>query len=123
MRNGRACGAIRTWAVLSLMLLLARPAAACVGDCDGDAHVGVDELVTSIHIGLGIAQIGACQAADNNRDGTVTVDELVLSTSKAIDGCGGGPATQRLFSPQDNELRRYDLATGEADVFIPAARG
>ena len=57
---------------------------ACVGDCDGDRRVTVDELVTGVAISLGTTPAAACPAYDA---GTVTIDELVSAVHSALNGC------------------------------------
>lgn len=59
----------------------------CVGDCNLDATVSVDELVTAVNVALGTAAISDCTGSDVNDDGEVTVDELVLAVNAAITGC------------------------------------
>jgi hypothetical protein len=59
----------------------------CVGDCDCNASVTVDELVTGISIALGETQSRVCPAFDTNGDATVTVDELLGATNAALVGC------------------------------------
>lgn len=57
----------------------------CVGDCNGDQIVGVDELVRGVHIAL--SETGDCAGLDANEDGTVTIDELVTAVGNALTGC------------------------------------
>jgi len=59
----------------------------CVGDCNEDGEVTVDELITGISIALGIADLGACPQFDANEDGTITVDEIILGIDNALTGC------------------------------------
>lgn len=61
----------------------------CVGDCDGDGQVLVNELVTGVNIGLGEATIDACPPFDRNGDDNATVDELVTGVTNALEGCPG----------------------------------
>jgi YVTN family beta-propeller protein len=61
----------------------------CDGDCDDDAVVRVSELVTAVAIGLDRAPVLACDAADADGGGTVTVDELIRAVRGALDGCLG----------------------------------
>lgn len=70
-----------------LVLMLAAPAVACVGDCSGDGAVTVDEIVVSLNIALGAATVASCPAADPGADGEVTVDEILLAVVRALDGC------------------------------------
>jgi hypothetical protein len=65
-------------------------AAACVGDCDGNSIVTVDELVKGVNIALGSTDVSECQAFDTDGSQTVTVDELVKGVNNALSGCAGG---------------------------------
>jgi hypothetical protein len=62
------------------------PAGACIGDCDGDGTVSIDELITLVNIGLG-GPLATCPAGDRNADGEITIDELVVAVSNALEGC------------------------------------
>jgi hypothetical protein len=62
-------------------------AAACVGDCDGDRIVMVNELVRGVGILLGAQPVSACPAFDADRDGSVAVNELVAGVGNALAGC------------------------------------
>jgi hypothetical protein len=59
----------------------------CVGDCDQNDRVTVDELVTGVDIALGVYPIDRCRAFDLGGDDRVTVDELATAVSNALDGC------------------------------------
>ena len=61
--------------------------AACVGDCNGDRNVSVDELVRGINIALARDSLAECEPADANANDVVTIDEIVRAVSNAIDGC------------------------------------
>lgn len=58
------------------------------GDCNGDARVTVDEIVTIAGIAAGNVPLAQCPAADLNGDGNVTVDELLRATYVALTGSG-----------------------------------
>ncbi len=60
---------------------------ACVGDCNYDAAVTVNELVAAVNVGLGSATLATCVVADGNADGEVTINELVTATGAALNGC------------------------------------
>jgi hypothetical protein len=68
---------------------------ACVGDCDGNGTVRVNELVTGVDIALGILSIDACPLFDANGDSTVEIDELIAAVNNALNGCGTSAATGR----------------------------
>jgi hypothetical protein len=73
--------------VLAFSLLPAGSVAlACVGDCDGDRSVTVDEILTLVTLGLDEGVLG-CQAGDVNGDQQITVDEIVRALNLALSGC------------------------------------
>lgn len=59
----------------------------CVGDCDGDARVTVDELVRGVGIALGGAAADTCVSFDRNADGAVSIAELVAAVAAALGAC------------------------------------
>ncbi|HUI27633.1 MAG TPA: hypothetical protein VL403_16235, partial [Candidatus Kryptonia bacterium] len=63
------------------------PLGACVGDCDDDGHVQVDELVKGVNIALGTLDFSTCPAFDTDMNFHVTVDELVKAVNAALNGC------------------------------------
>lgn len=65
----------------------ATSARVCVGDCDGNGFVAIDELVRGVNIALDRARVDVCPNVDQNRDGAVTVNELVLAVNNALRGC------------------------------------
>jgi len=62
-------------------------AATCVGDCNGDGAVTVDELINGVNIALGSASLAQCPSFDANGDGAVTVDEVVRAVNSGLNGC------------------------------------
>lgn len=63
--------------------------AACVGDCNHDGEVTVDELIDMVNVALGSAQ-ASCSAGDANADGEITIDEILTAVNATLNGC---PAT------------------------------
>lgn len=63
------------------------PPAACVGDCNGDSVVTVDEIVTGVRAALGEVGVTECPVIDRDGDGTVTIDEILLAVTHALVGC------------------------------------
>jgi hypothetical protein len=78
-------------ASVTLLLMAVHPARAqlgpCIGDCNRDGQVTVDELVKGVQIALGELLFDACPEFDRNGDFQVTVDELVSGVTAALDGC------------------------------------
>lgn len=60
--------------------------AACPGDCNGDRQVTVDELQRLVIIILG-GDLERCRAGDLDRNGRITVEELVVAINAALTGC------------------------------------
>jgi hypothetical protein len=60
---------------------------ACVGDCDGDGSVAINELVTGVSIALGNQVLSACPAFDADGDGSVAINELITAVNNALAGC------------------------------------
>lgn len=65
------------------------PPPACVGDCDGDRMVAINELLVGVNIVTGAAQVSACPVLDRNDDGTVSISELVQAVNNGLNGCPG----------------------------------
>jgi hypothetical protein len=63
------------------------PTPSCVGSCNGDAQVTVDEILTMVNIALGNADASACDAGDKNQDGQITVDEILTAVNNALNAC------------------------------------
>jgi hypothetical protein len=59
----------------------------CVGDCNNDHQVTVDEILTMVNIALGNTDISLCSAGDANHDGQITVDEILTAVNNALNGC------------------------------------
>lgn len=86
-------------ASLILSALAAGSATAiCVGDCNSDGQVTIDELVTMVNIALGTQPVATCSAGDANRDGEVTIDEIVTGVNHALSGCPPSEACTRAIA-------------------------
>jgi hypothetical protein len=100
----------------------ARPANACVGDCDGDGVVRVDELLLGVDVALTREQATICPAFDPDRNGIVTIAELVAGVNSALGGCM--PREREAFVVT-TDFRRGSFATvtlDEPHMVSPANR-
>ena len=61
--------------------------AQCVGDCNGDGMVAINELITGVNIALGSAPVSSCPAIDANGNGEVAINELIAAVNNALGGC------------------------------------
>jgi hypothetical protein len=59
----------------------------CVGDCNGDGVVTVDELVRMVNIGLDILSLSNCAVGDGNQNGEITIDEVITGINNGLNGC------------------------------------
>ncbi|MEO8602099.1 MAG: hypothetical protein ABI629_05940 [bacterium] len=59
----------------------------CVGDCDGNRQVSVDELVRGVNIALGALPVSSCPIFDRNDNQAVSIDELIAGVNAALQGC------------------------------------
>jgi hypothetical protein len=60
----------------------------CLGDCDGDDIVNVEELVLAVGIAVGRNDSGDCLVTDRDGSGTIQIDELIAAVNVALQGCG-----------------------------------
>lgn len=65
----------------------AAPTSVCIGDCNGDGQVTIDELAIGIDIALGIATIDQCAAFDCSGNQQVSVECLLMAVDAALNGC------------------------------------
>jgi hypothetical protein len=63
-------------------------AAPCIGDCDDDGAVSINELIVGVNIALGNAGIETCAAFDADDSLAVSINELVAAVRNAGRGCG-----------------------------------
>lgn len=92
--------------LVMVLTLAARPAgAACVGDCDGDGEVLINEIVAAVNIFLGTKDVSSCPNADQNGDGQVLINEIVGAVNSFLDASTcpmvtpGGPTPTPTLSP------------------------
>ena len=101
--SGRgAIRAVAAWLALGVAVP-ARGGVACVGDCNGDATVAINELVVGVNIALEVQPLTACEAFDASADGQV--------------------AERRMSGAEVNGGRRRMVARGESRVSNPAPAG
>jgi hypothetical protein len=80
-------GFVSLIAVMGATSPRAAVAAGCIGDCDGDGEVTVDEIVLGVNIALSSAALSTCPVFDANGDGEVTVEEIIVAVNNALTSC------------------------------------
>jgi len=66
----------------------------CVGDCNQDQVVTVDDLLIMVNIALGSASLSICPEGDASGDSHITVGELLAAVNNALSGCAIGQAME-----------------------------
>ncbi len=92
-------------------------AAACVGDCDGNGLVAINELLRGVNISLGAAAVATCPAFDRDGGGSVSIDELLAGVNNASGGCPQPPTPTPI--PGGTETR-CTVPAGNGVNFDPA---
>jgi hypothetical protein len=115
--KGRRRGRGALWfACVALGGLLAVSASAqgpaCVGDCNGDGTVLVNELVTGLNNALLRSGVAFCTAFDENMNGFVDIAELVLGVGNSLNDCPVIPTAGIVFNGENNRLHAYDPSDG-----------
>ena len=67
--------------------------ASCVGDCNGDGSVEINELIIGVVIALSSAPPTACPAFDRDGNGAVGIDELTAAVNNSLNGCADALVT------------------------------
>jgi hypothetical protein len=59
----------------------------CVGDCNGNGTVAINELIIGVRISLEESPLEVCPVFDVNDSGTVAINELILGVNNSLNGC------------------------------------
>jgi hypothetical protein len=70
-----------------LVFVDAMASTSCPGDCDESGGVDVAEMLAAVNAALGDSPVDSCTAADVNRDGQITIDEILSAVQSAMMGC------------------------------------
>ena len=103
------------WVVASCLFAASSASAGsvCVGDCNGDNTVAINELITGVNIALGAAPLSQCPSFDPNGDNMVGINELITAVNNALGSCTGVPTgTERVFSLDPSVLLADPSGTG-----------
>lgn len=110
----------RTGAAAAFLLILARPVLGCVGDCNGDGAVLINELVFGVNLVIERSSPSPCPALDRNRNGAVSIDELLEAVRNGAHGCPvTTPSPTPTATPRPNAETRCSVAPGSGVSFDP----
>ena len=80
-------GAVLAFVALAPPFSAAALAQPCVGDCDDNREVSIDELLRGVNIVLGLLPASACPAFDQASGSTVGISDLIVAVINALNGC------------------------------------
>ena len=84
----------------------------CVGDCNGNCVVTVDELILMVNIALDDNGTGRCVAGDASGDGHITINEIIAAVGNALTECPSAAApTPTVSSGTDGAVPRRAAGT------------
>jgi hypothetical protein len=73
--------------LLCSSLVAWRAGAVCVGDCNNDGEVTIDDILRGVNLALGSGDLSLCSSIDRDGSGEVTVDEIVAAVNAALSSC------------------------------------
>lgn len=79
--------ATSTSAVAATATATPTPPARCVGDCDGNGTVAINEIVTLVSIALAQAPIGICEAGNVDGNQQIMINEILTAVNQVLRGC------------------------------------
>lgn len=88
----------------------------CVGDCDANGSVTVNELIRCVRIALGQDAVDSCMECDRNGDGSVRIPELVTAVSHALCACETCPTPVPTRTPSFTPTSPLPTATQTSPV-------
>lgn len=111
------CAINRTCAPSGTLEVTVRYAQTCLGDCNANGRVELNELITGVGIGLGTNAIESCPNFDLDEDGLVSIDSLVAGVGGSINGCPIDPlGTGRFFLRYPDAAVRLPGSGSSSDV-------
>ena len=82
----------------------------CVGDCNGNGVVAINELVIGVNIDLGLQPVSACPAFANSQN-MVDIAQLVKGVNNALNGCNA-PSPTPTVTPAAGTERVFTIEPG-----------
>ena len=123
-RTGARAVVVATLAALLLVVgAESAPSAACVGDCNGDGEVRINELVIMVNLDLDGGSVSICLAADVSGDGVITMDEIVLAVNRALYGCLGDATPTPTVAPCTTQSCRQCTAADASGLCLSGPAG
>ena len=113
----------------ALVLSAASARAQCVGDCNGNGIVAVNELVTGVNIALGNSPLSTCTVFDTDATNQVEIYELIAAVGNLLNTCNAGPPQKAnksapiAVSPDGTTVVTANIDADTISVFTIGAGG
>lgn len=108
--------AVGFWLGITLRAAHAGELPLCVGDCNGNGRVAVNEAIVGVNIALGNAPVDDCRSFDRNGDGLVGIAELIAAIGGILNGCMPAVETLRLVPVGDEFIANATPDGGQFDA-------
>ncbi|MFN8641565.1 MAG: hypothetical protein U0802_07880 [Candidatus Binatia bacterium] len=95
----------------------------CVGDCNGDGMVAINELITGVNIALGATPLSQCPSFDVNGDDMVGINELITAVNNALGTCMTQPVLKTRVFTVDPGLLLADPSSTGSGLFTTGLSG
>jgi hypothetical protein len=83
--------------VLLILLVFAVAAhGTCVGDCNSDGGVTVEEIIAMVGIALGMQALSNCPNGDADSNGEISIDEILQAVNNSLSACAPPSGTAQL---------------------------
>lgn len=83
----------------------------CVGDCNGNCVVTVDELILMVVIALDDNGTSRCIAGDASGDGHITINEIIAAVNNALTECPSSATPTPTVTSTDGAIPRRAAGT------------
>jgi cysteine-rich repeat protein len=90
----------------------------CLGDCNRNAMVLINELLVGVNVALGNAPLANCPSFDANGSEAVEINELVGAVQNALRGCPTPAMPTATPVPTPTATPRPPLASGVVEVRV-----
>jgi hypothetical protein len=100
------------WVLAGSLFVASAASAQCVGDCNDDGMVSINELIIGVNIAQGAAPLSQCPSFDVDGNGSVGINELITGVNNALNGCGPPVGIERTFTLEPGVLLGDPSGTG-----------
>lgn len=89
----------------------------CVGDCNQDGQVRIDDLLTMVGIALDGVGASACRGGDRDGNGAIEINEIIDAVNAALRGCSASPSPT--YAPTPSPIGTPASVCGNGKIESP----